>query len=212
MLFRVVQVCKFENLSYDAAGLDALVFLADGDMRKAITMLQAVADRVRDHDDHGSMLGKVETGIMAEDDIPQENKVFLKRAGDDHDEDVAGEQESRDVEMAEEEEVEVAAAASGAASADGAIADPGRSADGKKDGATESGNQGEGVADGEKFVPTAVTRENVLQASDAPNPDVLKACVRNCLFGRNWQTAFYPVLSRAAQLLLPILRFLVEKF
>ena len=38
MLYRILQICRKERVTYDASGLEALAFLADGDVRKAITV------------------------------------------------------------------------------------------------------------------------------------------------------------------------------
>jgi replication factor C subunit 2/4 len=41
ILARLVHVCRSESVSYDDAGLESLIFTADGDMRQALNNLQA---------------------------------------------------------------------------------------------------------------------------------------------------------------------------
>ena len=75
----VVMVCEKENVSYEKEGLNALVFVADGDMRNAINNLQAV---------HVSR-GKIEHNSVYEIcDIPKLDKLndlFVKASEGDLD-------------------------------------------------------------------------------------------------------------------------------
>ncbi|CAD7925113.1 unnamed protein product [Amoebophrya sp. A120] len=161
IVYRIVQVCRCENLTYDAAGLDALCFMADGDMRKAITMLQAVADRVRDGDVRGSPKN-IEREQHTINDVSDENRGENDVVMDDY--------------------------------ADGnkPLDETSTKEDASKEGdAAAKESAGDAVATGEII---AVTKANVLRASDAPNPDLLKSCIRSCLFGQDWQQAFFPIV------------------
>jgi len=44
MAARFVSICKKENVFYDSLGIDALVFLAEGDLRKGVTLIQSVCE------------------------------------------------------------------------------------------------------------------------------------------------------------------------
>eukprot|EP00397_Hematodinium_sp_SG-2012_P019158 GEMP01019673.1.p1 GENE.GEMP01019673.1~~GEMP01019673.1.p1 ORF type:complete len:410 (-),score=96.66 GEMP01019673.1:1278-2507(-) len=44
MASRFVDICNKENIPYDPLGIDALVFLGEGDLRKGVTLLQSVCD------------------------------------------------------------------------------------------------------------------------------------------------------------------------
>eukprot|EP00597_Dinobryon_sp_UTEXLB2267_P004206 CAMPEP_0170065174 /NCGR_PEP_ID=MMETSP0019_2-20121128/5360_1 /TAXON_ID=98059 /ORGANISM="Dinobryon sp., Strain UTEXLB2267" /LENGTH=323 /DNA_ID=CAMNT_0010271977 /DNA_START=2079 /DNA_END=3050 /DNA_ORIENTATION=- len=41
ILFRIRQVCESENVPYNMSGLEAIIFIADGDMRNALNSLQS---------------------------------------------------------------------------------------------------------------------------------------------------------------------------
>lgn len=41
ILFRIRQVCERENVPYNMSGLEAIIFIADGDMRNALNSLQS---------------------------------------------------------------------------------------------------------------------------------------------------------------------------
>lgn len=44
MAARFVDICKNENTTYDSLGIDALVFLTEGDLRRGVTLLQSVCE------------------------------------------------------------------------------------------------------------------------------------------------------------------------